>query len=281
MRDGNEADRGEDRRDDDRLIEGVHDRSSFADAREERADHGRDDRDASDRDREEVEPRVGERRHGDQHHGDGRDRVRLEEVRRHPGAVADVVADVVGDDGGVPRIVLGDAGLDLADEVGADVRRLRVDPAAQSREHRDQRAAEREADEVVDRGLRRMVEPVGQHPVVAGDTEQAEPNDEQARHRTRAERDGERGLQSVPRGLGSAGVRPHGDVHADEARRRGERRADQEADRGSPAELVVEAEQEERDDRHRSDRQVLPLEVGRGAFLHGARDLAHPLVAGR
>ena len=79
------------------------------------------------------------------------DRVGLEQVGRHAGAVADVVADVVGDHGRVARVVLGDARLDLADEVGADVGGLRVDAAAEPGEDRDQRAAEGEADQVVDR----------------------------------------------------------------------------------------------------------------------------------
>ena len=81
-------------------------------------------------------------------------------------------------------------------------------------------------------------------------------------------------------GLGGADVRAHGDVHADEAGGGREDRADQEAERRPPAELVVEAEQQERDDRDDRDRHVLPAQVGAGAFLHGARDLAHPLVAG-
>ena len=56
--------------------------------------------------------------------GDEGDLVALEQVGRHAGAVADVVADVVGDGGRVAGIVLGDAGLDLADEIGADVSSL-------------------------------------------------------------------------------------------------------------------------------------------------------------
>ena len=81
---------------------------------------------------------------------DERDLVALEQVGRHAGAVADVVAHVVGDRGGVARVVLGDALLDLADQVGADVGRLGEDAAADAHEQRDQRAAEPEADE--DRG---------------------------------------------------------------------------------------------------------------------------------
>ena len=85
--------------------------------------------------------------------GDQGDRVGLEEVRGHAGAVADVVADVVGDGGGVARVVLGDARLDLADEVGADVGRLGEDAAADAHEHGQQRAAEAEALEDHRRGL--------------------------------------------------------------------------------------------------------------------------------
>ena len=79
-----------------------------------------------------------------------RHRVGLEQVGRHAGAVADVVADVVGDHRRVARVVLGDAGLDLADQVGADVGALGEDAAAETREDRDQRGAEGEADQRVD-----------------------------------------------------------------------------------------------------------------------------------
>ena len=117
----------------------------------ERADDRRDDRDAAEHERVERDRRLLlEGQDAEQHHGDGGDRVGLEEVGGHAGAVADVVADVVGDHGRVARVVLGDARLDLADEVGADVGGLREDAAAQSGEDRDQRAAEAEADERVD-----------------------------------------------------------------------------------------------------------------------------------
>ena len=101
---------------------------------------------------------AGREGRAEQHHGDGGDGVRLEEVGRHAGAVADVVAHVVGDHGRVARVVLGDPRLDLADEVGADVGGLREDAAAETREDRDQRAAEREPDQVVDRRVRAVVE---------------------------------------------------------------------------------------------------------------------------
>ena len=90
-------------------------------------------------------------RPAEQHRRDDGHRVGLEQVGRHAGAVADVVADVVGDHRRVARVVLGDAGFDLADQVGADVGALGEDAAAESREDRDQRAAEGEADQRVQR----------------------------------------------------------------------------------------------------------------------------------
>ena len=75
------------------------------------------------------------------------DDVGLEQVGAHAGAVADVVAHVVGDGGGVAGIVLGDAGLDLADQVGAHVGGLGENPAPDSHEQGQQRPAEAEADQ--------------------------------------------------------------------------------------------------------------------------------------
>jgi hypothetical protein len=72
----------------------------------------------------------------------------------------------------------------------------------------------------------------------------------------------------------------HGDVHPDEPRRGREQRPDEESERRTPAELVVEAEQEERHDRDDGDRRVLLAEVRRRALLDGARDLLHALVPG-
>ena len=108
------------------------------------AEHQRVDRDLA---------RLREGQDAEQHHGDRGDRVGLEQVGRHAGAVAHVVAHVVGDHGRVAGVVLGDPGLDLPDEVGADVGGLGEDAAAEPGEDRDQRAAEPEPDQGVDRLL--------------------------------------------------------------------------------------------------------------------------------
>ena len=93
---------------------------------------------------------AGEEDRGEHHGRDDGHRVGLEQVGRHAGAVADIVADVVGDGGRVARIVLGDAGFDLADQVAADVGALGEDAAAETGEDRDERGAEAERDQRVD-----------------------------------------------------------------------------------------------------------------------------------
>ena len=279
LRDRDEADRGEDRRDDDAHVERVDDRVlALADAGEERPDHRGEHRHPTERER--VEPEV-TRRIGrtEQHHGHRGHRVRLEQVGGHAGAVADVVTDVVGDHGGVARVVLGNSGLDLADEVSADVGGLREDAAAEAGEHRDQRATEGEPDEILHGRLRRVAEGTGEEPVVAGDAEQAETDDEQPRDRPGAERDLERGRNALARRLRRAKVRADSDVHADEARRGGEHCPDHEAERRTPTERVVEPDQNDRQDRDNGDPGVLLLQVRGGALLYGTRNLAHPLIA--
>ena len=68
--------------------------------------------------------------------------IGLEQVGRHAGAVAHVVAHVVRDHRGVARVVFGDAGFHLAHQVGADVGTLGEDAAAQTGEDRNQRGTE-------------------------------------------------------------------------------------------------------------------------------------------
>ena len=196
-----------------------------------------------------------------------------------PGAVADVVADVVGDRGRVAGIVLGDARLDLADEVGADVGRLREDAATETGEHGDQRAAEAEADERVDGRLLAVVEDRREQAVVAGDAEQREADDEQAGDRAAAEGHPQRRRDAAPRRLGDARVRAHGHVHADVAGRARQQAADRKA--AGHGDVLDEDQRDEQHDADGGDRRVLAVQVGASALLNGERDRLHALVAGR
>ncbi len=185
--------------------------------REHAGDRGQHADGAGSQREHQAERRVGadrvECRDAEDDRGDERDLVALEQVGGHAGAVADVVADVVGDGGRVARIVLRDARLDLADEVGADVGRLGEDAAADAHEQGEQRAAEPEADQDRRRGV------LEQDDDRRG-AEQAEADGEHAGDAARAE--GHRecvGHRAVAGGGGGAHVAAGGERHADETGR--------------------------------------------------------------
>jgi hypothetical protein len=114
------------------------------------------------------------------HGGDDGDGVGLEQIRRHTGAVANVVADIVSDGRRIARIVLRNAGLDLADEIGADIGALGEDAAAKTREDRYQGGAEAEGDKRIDRlaAIRRIAKQPRQNKKIASDAEQRQTGDE-------------------------------------------------------------------------------------------------------
>ena len=151
-----QADDGQQGRDPVAAVEHVHRVFVFLAADEEDRDDRRQQAEGADDEREEdpglrVRP-AGRRRDGvdadaQDHRADVLGGGRLEQVRTTAGAVADVVADEVGDDARVARVVFGDALLDLADEVRADVGGLGVDAAAELGEQRDERGPEAEADD--------------------------------------------------------------------------------------------------------------------------------------
>jgi hypothetical protein len=230
-----EGDQRDHRGDREAAIQRVHDLAALARLHEVAADDGRDDRHAAQHERI-HDGRVAHRREGqrtDEHRRDDRDGVGLEQVGGHAGAVADVVTDVVGDHGGVARIVFRDPGFDLAHEVGADVRTLREDAATQTREDRDQRGAEGQAHHRVEQfGQVGRVAGRLEHAVVAGHAEHPQAHDQHAGDGAAAERDVERLVQADGRRLRRAHVRAHRDVHADEAGSARQDGADREADRG-------------------------------------------------
>ena len=216
--------------------------------------------------------------------GDDRDLVGLEEVRRHAGAVADVVADVVGNGRGIARVVFGDAGLHLADEVGAHVGSLGEDTPAHPHEQRQQRGAEAEADQ--HRGGCVLED---EHD--RGGADQAETDAEHARDPARAEGHAQRGGQrALARRGGGTEIAAHRQAHPDDAGQTGEGGSAEEGDGAGEARLVdahgdravgpldlccgEEHEHEQRHD-HDGNRLELLAEECLGTLLDGRGDLLH------
>ena len=130
---------------DDALVERAHDVVGGAELDEIGADDRGHHAGAADRQWQDHAGELegfGQHDRGEHHGGDRGHHIGLEQVGRHAGAVADIVADIVGDGGRVARIVFGNAGFDLADHVAADIGTLGEDAAAETGEDRDQRGAE-------------------------------------------------------------------------------------------------------------------------------------------
>ena len=129
-------------------VKRAHDPGARAEPHEPGADHGGDDRDCAEHERIQHKTQLPrEQQAAEQHGGNRGDGVGLKQVRRHAGAIADVVPDVVGNHGGVARIVLRDARLYLADQIGAHVCGLGVDAAAKAGKDTDQAGAEGQPDQ--------------------------------------------------------------------------------------------------------------------------------------
>ena len=212
------------------------------------------------------------------------DLVALEQVGGHAGAVAHVVAHVVGDGGGVARVVLGDARFDLADEVGADVGGLGEDATADPEEQRQQGATEAEADEDRRAGV---LEEGDDH----GGAEEAQTHGEHARDAAGAEGH----LQGLGEGVALGGgrgadVAPGGQRHADVAGEAGHDAAGDEGEgpsrpglgegHGDVAVGLLDLRRRDEDDRGQwdhdhGDRLELAAEVRGGALLDRLGDLDH------
>ena len=218
---------------------------------------------------------------GREHHGghDG-DHIGLEQVGRHTGAVADIVAHIVGNGRRVARIVLGDARLNLADEIAADIGALGEDAAAETSEDGDERCAEAESDKGVDYLARGgiVADQAGEDEKIDRDAEEGETGDEKPGDGAGAEGEAQAVGKALGRGLGGPHIGADGDVHADIAGDAREHRTDGETDRLRNAEQIGEdGEDHHADD---GDRGVLAREIGLRPFLDGGGDLLHARGAG-
>ena len=212
-------------------------------------------------------------RDGDGRH-DGSD-VRLEDVGPHPGHVAHVVAHEIGERRGVSRIVLGNAGLHLADEIGAHVGRFGIDSAAHACKEGNRTGAHREP--VDDHRLFRVTVQKEQH----AHTQQAQAGHGEAHHRTAGKRHAQGGcLALLIGGIRGAHVGLGGCFHPEKT---GAYRTDCAGQKGEGRAEGPDADRKQDEYRHDEDRkhEVFALQKRHGAFVDGIRNLPHPVRTGR
>ena len=130
-----ESDCREYARHDHALVQGAHDLAAVGGLDKERADNRGNDRNRAENQREHhgLGTEIDGDQAAEQHRCNDRNRVGFEQVGCHTGAVAHVVAHVIGNNARVARVVFRNTGFDLADKVGTDVSTLGEDTASPSR----------------------------------------------------------------------------------------------------------------------------------------------------
>ncbi len=222
----------------------------------------------------------------------------LEQVGTTAGAVSDVVADQVSDDGRVAGIVLGNACLHLSDEVSAHIGSLGVDTAAQLCEQSGEGGTEGVSDGQGEGHLDQFpIRSSLAHDAGGGeleiqeeyarDSQEGQRDHGEAGHGTAAERGLERLVEGAPRRAGGTDVRVHGHEHANVAGQGGEEGAEQEgcADKDAPRHVLILHSHPNGDD-HRENhanyrnRLILSSQIGHCSFAYGIPDLFHIGSAG-
>ena len=245
------------------------DRGSHADRRHRQRKHHRL--------LDESPPSEDDGREGDRGHQ--RSDIRLEEVGTHAGDVAHVVAHVVGDHRRITRIVLGDPGFDLANQVGADVGSLGVDPPSDTGEEGDRRSAQADCRDDVEGVVH--LQPLHEQQVRQPHAEEAEAGHRESHHGTATEGQRQRLLDpALAGGLRGAGICSRGHPHADEAGECREHGAEDVGD-GAPGAAPVQQHEDQNRHGHHEDNDpgVFTAQECHRTLTDRGRDLLHPVIA--
>ena len=206
-----------------------------------------------------------------QHHRGGNCRnIGFIQVGAHAGHITDIVANIIGDNRRVARVVLGNALLHFAHQVSTDIRALGEDATARPQEQSYRRSTEGKSQPdmavVPDKGD-------------DGKAEQSQADDAEAHHRTAGEGDFQSPGPAPDGGIGRPGIGQGSDVHSQPARQcRGKRAA--EVSNGDIWPRVNEYGQDN-EDHHGEDGQggEFAAQKGHRSLPNGLGNLPHFFIA--
>ena len=225
-----------------------------------------------------LERLIGKGSHAQRGGRDDRTHVGLIQVGAHAGHVAHVIAHVVGDNGGVTGIVLGDTGLHLTHQVGANVSSLGEDTAAHAGKQSHGAGAHTEGQHGTgDVGSFQLKHKAQQHEPYR-DIQQAQTHHGEAHDGAGGKRHPQALVQALATGVGSAAVGFGGDAHAHKAGKAGEESAGQKCEGHKPRQQLAgrhDAQHHQHAGEENAHHRVLALQVGICTLTDGAGDFAH------
>ena len=224
--------------------------------------------------------RIGKGNRRQHHGGNHRHRIGFEQISGHASAVADIIADIVSDGRGVAGVILRDAGFHLAHHIAANIRTLGEDAAAQARKNRNQRSAEAKRHQRINHraAIGRITTKYRQDQEINSNTQQRQAGHQHPGDGARFKGDIQPGGERLNRGLRGAEIGAHRHIHADKARSTRKHRAKRKANGHHQAKAP--GHQGEKDHAHNGNGAVLPLQIGRCAFLNGESNFLHPRRTG-
>ena len=208
---------------------------------------------------------------------DGTD-IAFVQVGAHAGHVAHVVAYVIGNNGGVAGVVLGDTGFYFTYQVGADVGSLGVDAAADTGKQGHGGSAHTKGQHGAGNFGGVELKDEFQQGKPDGNIQKAQADYGKAHDRTGGEGDAQAAVQPFAAGVGGAAVGFGGNAHPDKAGKTGEEAAGDECKGNEPGQQTGrghDAQHHEHTGKENSYDSVLALQVCVSAFTDGCRDLLH------
>ena len=204
--------------------------------------------------------------------------IGLVQVSAHTGNVTDVVAHIVGDNSGVTGVILGDASLDLTNQVSADVSSLGEDTAANTGKQSHGGSAHTEGHHSACDILGRQLKDKLQQTVPDSDIQQAQANNGKAHNATSGESNTQAAVQAVTASISGSGIGSGSDLHADKAGQTGEETAGQECKRNKGSQHLQkshDAQNNEHNCEENTNDLILATQVGVSTLPNGGRDLDH------
>ena len=171
--------------------------------------------------------------------GDDGAYIGLIQVCTHTGYVSHVVAHVIGDDGRVAGVILGDARFHLAHKVRAHIGGLGENAAAYTSKQGHGAGAHAEGQHGTGDVRRLQLEDKAQQQEPHGDVQQAQTYHGEAHNAAGGERHTQALIQPIAAGIGGAAVGLCGNAHAHKAAEAGEKAAGQECKGYEPGQQLA------------------------------------------
>ena len=247
---------------------------------EERADDGAQDaqRRHDHGDGHSLERLIGKRSHTQSGSRDNGTDIGFIQVGAHAGHIAYIIAHVVGDNGGVAGIVLGDAGFYLAHQISTHIGSLGENTAAHTGKQCHGAGAHAKGQHGAGNIRRLQLEHKAQQHKPDGNVQQTQSHHGEAHHRAGGKGHAQALIQAIAAGIGRAAVGLGGNPHAHKTAEAGKESAGQKSKGNKPCQQLAgchDAQHHDHAGKENAHHRILPTQISIRTLADRTGDLAH------